>query len=214
MASARVSVAQAACNSLADWLRQQMDPGVVISPIWVETSGQLPQKMISIVKVGKRSGLDVLPARYSETTVQVSPTVAQVAMTWGSYTQPVQLDVWAKYDADRDDMIAQLDEVLTGGADKTGAYPAGATDDPVRDGLLLPMRALDGFGGNVDFWFDEVEIYDSAESAARSEYRATYFGEARGVLTILKNVPVITRVSLGMTDANGQLLTTDTDVGD
>ena len=196
-----VSVGQAAANALANWLRSQLSPDVTVIERWPEASvdlfapaapGDAPQRaVVSILAAGKRQRLDVvIPPSLSDSVVALggTPAMLQVTQPIGAFTQPLQLDVWAKFDVDRDDVIAQLDAALTTGAVATGAS---ASDDPVRDGVLLPLLAADGYAGNIECWLDEPDVSDDPEAIQRDEYRATYFGEARGLFSRTVTVPAL-----------------------
>ena len=181
-----VSIGQAACNALAAWLRTALTSDVIVFERWPEASedlfstGSTPARaVVTIVRVGARTRLSVVSLPTIDAISAIVAGQFTVTFRVGAFIQPVQLDVWAKTDDDRDDIIAQLDVALTAGVNATiPSAPAG--DDPVRDGVLVAMNPSDGFAGNIDFFLDEPAITDSPESVARSEYRATYFGEARG----------------------------------
>jgi len=178
----RVSAPQAACNALAAWLSRTMTPDITVIPRWPEPSVKLPPKAISIVRVGRKSRIDAAGIWQTSRT-NVSATKAQVNFMVGAIEQPVQLDVWASVDLYRDDMLAQLDDVLYAGVNQTLGKPG----NPVRDGLLLKLG--DGFDGWVDFWFDDVDMYDSPDSVQRSEFRATLNGTARMAYGVSATTP-------------------------
>lgn len=90
-------------------------------------------------------------------------------------TLPLQLDVWATYDAVRDDAMARLDVRLNG--DGLGVAGGG----PVS-GLLLPLG--DGISGYVDTWWDGPSRNDTPDAVQSSEFRSTYKGTASFNLTV------------------------------
>ncbi len=103
--------------------------------------------------------------------------------------QPVQLDVWAKYAATRDDVMARLESELN--SDATALQlDCGA---PARNGILIDVA--DGWEGAVaDILFDAPEREDSAMSKATGTYRATYSGRADFALTVKQFAPRLSRV--------------------
>jgi hypothetical protein len=191
----RVSVGQAAANALTTWIQAQVSSDISCFPHWPEPS-QLPPKAISVVPAGKRRRLDVTTNPIVDSRVNVDPNTAQVEFRVGSYIQPVQLDVWTTDQSDRDDIIDQLDEALTAGMALT--LGGAVTDDPVRDGVLLPLLASDGYSGNVDCWLDEPEVDDSPDAILRQEYRATYLGEVRGAFSVVRTVGRLVRPHLSI----------------
>ena len=190
----QVSIGQAACNALAAYLKQRFTPDVRIYDRWPEPNIKLPPKAISVIKFGKRERLDVAAVGFVDTITPINATTAVCTFRVGSYIQPVQLDAWATSDVERDDLVARLDEYLTAGQDET--LDPSLTDDPVRDGVLLPLNTDDGWSGNVDCWLDEPEINDTPESVQRSEFRAMYVGELRGAFSRAVEVPLMTSITL------------------
>lgn len=199
-----VSIGQAGCNALAAWLKVALTTDIFVSDQWPDPDITLQQRTISIIQVGQRQRLDVIGGVGdidSSQTANESAVFARYAFRIGSYMQPAQLDIWATNTIDRDDAIAQLDRALnTGAADTIG--PA-VTDDPVRDGVLVPLLITDGYAGNVDCWFDEPVIDDTPAAIQRGEYRATYVGQIRGAFSRLIGAPRLVQANLGLADANG-----------
>lgn len=180
----QVSIGQACANALASYLRSALTPDVVVYDRWPEpsvpmfaspTPGGAPARAaVSVVKIGKRVRSDAWGIWLGSQT-PIGTTQADVTFLYGGIEQPMQIDIWAKTDDDRDDLIAQFDNVLYAGLPTT---VPGATGDPVRDGILVALG--DGFSGYyADYWFDSAEIGDSPDSTQIAQYRATYFGEAR-----------------------------------
>jgi len=107
---------------------------------------------------------------------------------------PLQLDVWAQYEAQRDDLMARLDAVLN--ADATPDLLDGG--DPARNGLLLQLA--DGHDGVVaDVLFDSPDLEDADAEAKRQEWRATYRGLAEFGLFIKAQSPRLARVKFQST---------------
>lgn len=201
----RVSTGQAAANALAEYLHGVLGPDVVVKSRWPSSGKRLPLKAVTIVPVGRRQRVDV----QQDTRVLVQedlqtppggaaqPT-AQISVRIGSYVQPMQLDVWCQTYTDRDDLIDRLDDALTQGEEATlisteTGLPL-VTSDPWRDGILLQLLPADGYTGIAELLFDEPEVSDDAESIQRSEFRATYIGEARGDFARTRIVPRMTEI--------------------
>jgi hypothetical protein len=183
-----VSVAQAAANALANYLDQSLSDDVTVQARWAEPDVQLPPKVVAVLKVGSRRRLDVVGQAEEARELLPDGKTIRVTRAIGSYEQPLELHVWANNDVDREDMIAQLDQALNAGIPQT----LGLNGDPWRDGLLLALLEADRFVGNVEFWFDEPEYFDSAEAVQRREYRAIFVGEARGMFSVIEDVPLLT----------------------
>jgi hypothetical protein len=88
---------------------------------------------------------------------------------------PLQLDVWATYNAVRDDAMARLDVRLNGD-------PMGVAEGPGAPGLLLSLG--DGFSAFADTWWDQPGRNDTADAVQTSEFRSTYKGTASFNLTV------------------------------
>jgi hypothetical protein len=198
--AARASIGQAAANALAAWLQTQLDSDIVIAPRWPDPGKPLPAKAVTVIRVGTPSRVDV-SCLALVSRVNISPTVVRSTWQFGSMTQALQLDLWATNDFDRDDMLAQLSDALTAGIEQTlcvGVDPntVGITGDPVRDGVLVPFLAADGYPGNADFCFDTPMVDDDPQSIQRKEYRATYHGEAQFAYVVTRDTPRILAATL------------------
>lgn len=187
----QVSLVQAAANALKLWLETALSPDITVFEKWPDPNTELPPKAVSILKIGKRLRMPAWQIDVAKVQPIGNGPAAQVTYQLGGIEQPMQIDVWATSDAERDDILAQLDTVLYAGIDQTLGLPG----DPIRDGLLLPL--LDGYeGNNCDYWFDEPEIDDTPGAVQRSEFRAIFFGEARMSLIVTPNelTPIIQQV--------------------
>lgn len=191
---ARVSIGQAAANALAAWLREALASDIVVNARWPQPDVELPRKAVTVLKVGVPTREDVSCLSVGKRT-NVDATHDRTAFQFGGLTQALQLDVWATNDFDRDDIIAQLDEALCAGIGKTLGLPG----DPVRDGVLVPFLAADGFDGNVDCCFEAAEIDDDPTSKQRKEFRALYRGEAQFALSSTVTTPRMKSLTLKQT---------------
>lgn len=187
MTALRVSTGQAGAEALKAYLQGQLTSDITVMSKWPDANTRKPRRIVTVIPVGRRQRLDVSQDQAILARTNLSSTQAQITVRVGAYIQPVQLDVWDYTYAGRDDLIDQLDDALTQGWAVT--MPAQvATDDPVRDGITIPLVTAP-YVGNVDIWLDEPEIDDSPDAVQRSEYRATYFGEMRGDFMRVRTVP-------------------------
>lgn len=99
-------------------------------------------------------------------------------------TQPMQLDVWARTDFARDDILARLDEALrTGDAALSGIF----NPDPFGNTVLLALgNGWEEFGTNADFYFEEPDTDDYPDAIGNARYRATFRGNAYFNLALKK----------------------------
>lgn len=207
-----ISIGQAAASALATYLGAALTDDIGVVDRWPEFGPRLFQAtspgepdfraVVSVLHVGRRERLSVVMGpRLGDVTPMPG---GQVQITWqiGSYVQPLQIDVWAKTDDDRDDVVRQLDELLNAGSN---AIPGAPRTDPVADGLALQLDPASGYVGIADYYLDEPENNEDPEAVIRSEYRASYFGEARGPFTRTVIVPAIKAAHLQSYLAAGTL---------
>lgn len=203
----RVSSGQAAANALGDFLRTQLLPSVEVRTKWI-SARMSPKNVVTIVPIGKRAREDVVGPGTNVSSVALTVAGAQnptqrIVTRLGYYMQPIQLDVWCSSYDERDELVDMLDDALTQGINVTcaqylqanGGYEEFGAFDPIRDGILLPLREQDGYTGFVDVLLDEPETTDTPDSMARSEYRATYYGNAQGEYARTRIVPRVTTLT-------------------
>jgi hypothetical protein len=196
----RVSIQQAACNSLAGYLEQILTD-VVVEPRWPAPDKKKVPKAITIVTAGSRRDLPI-PIRYLQ-PVSVPGANDDVTAIWqvAACTQPLQLDIWTESDVERDDIIARLDECLNAGESAlTDVY----NPDPVGHGVLLALG--DGWTtSSADFYFEAPDLEDLSDSVGRASYRATYRGDANFMLALTKTTAsqklINFKIALSATDA-------------
>jgi|GEM_PF-2299977 hypothetical protein len=197
MAIQRVSIGKACANALARWLKTSLTEDVRVFDHW-PASSRLKGRAVTVVRVSTREKDDSFGFYQQSGRTNLSPKSASIAFKFGDITQPLQLDAWADSEDGRDDLIAQLDDVLWAGVPQTMNTPNGPqtfTGNPFRDGLLLQLE--DGFEGNtVDIVFDDVHIHDDAESIERREYRATWTGPAVASYAVTRTVPRMVQAEL------------------
>jgi hypothetical protein len=191
----RVSIGQAACNTLCDFLAGRLRDVTVYSR-WPEPNVQLPPKAVSIIQAGDRQRLDVIMAPTVVASEPYDTDRVKYTLRSGSYMQPVQLDVWTSTEVDRDDLISELDALLN--ASLSDSLGIGPPEDLGRDGLLLALRVEDGYQDFVEFWFDEVSLEDLAAATMTADFRATYTGTARGSFLTTVVAPPLTSPTFNM----------------
>lgn len=183
----RVSIPQAVHNALATYLSNVLLGGVTVTPRWPSATTASAEKVISVLRTGDVEYI-------SSTVTPVSSTVTgpnTVQTVWAAFqcTMPMQLDVWARSEPARDDLIAQLGDALN-----AGTSVISATADPVAEGVVLNLG--DGYDGTAEYLLRTPRPMNVGEQVQRSEYRATSRGEARFVLTMRTTSPRILQLSL------------------
>ncbi len=179
-----VSIQQAASNTFAAWLATKMT-GVVVSSRWPAPDRPMPAKAITVVTAGARRDIPFGPNILS----QVNNGINQTDVVWqvAACTQPLQLDVWAHSDFERDDMLAHLDTFLRYG---DGSLSGVTNADPVGPSVLLRLNdGWEDFDTIANFYFSDPDTDDTNDSVGREIYRATYRGEADFMLAIQKTSP-------------------------
>jgi hypothetical protein len=173
----KVTVEQAVVNALAKWLVRCLGSGVTVSAQWPEPTKRLPPKAVTILRAGPPDEEPLDPIVVAR--VDTGPHASLFTWRMRALRQPLQLDVWARHHAARDELLAELDEALN--APMSASIGAKNTD-PVRHGVVVQLG--DGWTGTADCFFDRPEVSDTPDAAARSEYRATLRGWADVDLTI------------------------------
>jgi len=194
MVAQRVSIEQAMTNALVGYLTTAL-PDIKCRSRWPDPSKNLPEKAITVVPIGRRQDDDVTGSFIRQIAVEElsPPDPKRKIYTYArsACTQPVQLDIWAVTDIDRDDIVSRVDDALSANLVTT---ISAANDDPVRDGPLLALG--DGFSGFSDFTFDGPMKNDTPDSASRAEFRATYTGTAAAHLTKKIALPILSKFKL------------------
>jgi hypothetical protein len=196
-----VSIEQAGVNALRTYLAAQL-PDVIVSDEWPNPDEALPEKAITILKIGAREETRAEPRVVKSEPLMVGDPPAEDPVlrvyTWRVklIKQTIQLDIWSQYEVVRDDISARLDEALSQGPAVT-IDPTNINLDDFRDGILLALG--DGHPGFADYMFDGDDCVDEAGAAQRSEFRATRLGYISAPLTIQKTQPKIAHVGLSVT---------------
>jgi hypothetical protein len=188
----KVSVSRAAVQALGAWLTQSLE-GVTVRDKWPPAGVPLKGRVVTIVAVGNRERGDSYGTVEIASRTNISATQCRIRFRQGEVSQPLQLDVWAGSDVDRDDVIAQLDQVLHAGRSETlniknSVQTVGS--DPWSDELTLAFDPTGPYDGDYcTFLFDDVAIDDTPESIQRAEYRATFLGSSKMPFSTFKVVP-------------------------
>lgn len=169
----RVSLEQASMNALTAFLTPLM-PDVKIWSRWPEPNIKLPPKVITCVFAGEQNYVPLDPVLRDDDTEIVNATTVSATWSLGYLEQPIQLDLWATFDVQLDDMIARLDEILRSGASSLSVVGG----DPFETDLLLEL-AGEWAGTTVDVYISQIRRVMDAEARKRNEYRAF----ARGIMT-------------------------------
>lgn len=208
-----VTIQTAASNALAAWLTTQM-PDCTVTQRWPSPDRPLPSKAITVLTAGTRKDTDVEVNLISQIdSVTDNTTVARWQIK--ACEQAVQIDVWAKTDAEREDILARLDDVLNYG--EAALDPV--TDiysDPARSGLVL--NVADGWPSTIaDFSFEGPNTPDDSDSVKRAEFRATIMGNIYVMLTVtrqsVRQVKLVLEQRLNNVDHDLMTLTPTTEVG-
>jgi len=174
----RVSIQQAAQNAIAKYL-QGVLVDCIVDPQWPVPDKRLQDRLVTVIPGGARQDepLDIKELSRTNVSDQVARSVYRVAACY----QPLQLDVWCTSQVSRDDILAQLDDVLFSGAIPLGAY----NPDPVAHGNLVTLE--DGWEETIaDFSFENPDLDDDTEPVLRDEFRATFRGGAYFMLTVTR----------------------------
>jgi hypothetical protein len=96
--------------------------------------------------------------------------------TWmlGARVCPVQLDIWARYEAAREDVIARFEAAIRIGTDETQSASLFEEDAPV--GLSTAVRLGDNWTSGDNRAVFDFEAPTREGDAQTNEWRATYFG--------------------------------------
>ena|ERR1700690_1371256 len=163
----------AASNSLCAYLSTVM-PDVVFESTWPDPEKSLPVKAITLIPAGPRNLVFMQsPQLISFTELfPPDPILKLYRYRIAECEQPFQMDVWSQFAADRDDMVARLDQYINVGFSE---LPGLTGVDPADQNISLAMA--DGWeGSNAYFTFDTVSYDDTPDQVTRREYRATYKG--------------------------------------
>jgi hypothetical protein len=116
--------------------------------------------------------------------------------------QPAQLDVWARSDVARNDLMAQLSDLLHASPKDSAGF---TSDDPVGEILFVPLA--DGWPGYAAAEFDKPSWSDTSDSTQTRTYRATYRGAIRTWRLVKSQSPRLTRAQLQATTGIANLAT-------
>lgn len=186
----QVSAQQAACNALAAYLSAHL-PGVKCRARWPEANAPLEARAVTVIIAGVREDVPCGHVVVSQTNL----TASTASYTWKvlQCRLPLQLDVWATNDVERDDLAASVDVLMNRG---TSQLTGVTNQDPFGEGTALNLLTADGYTGIADFIFDSSRPMDVPDAVQRAEYRATARGDARFVLVQTQTSPRLVAISL------------------
>ena len=189
----QTSVSRAAAQALGKWLTQSLTGEIKVHDKWPAVGVQLKGRVVTIVPVGNRERGDSYGTVEIVSRTNISATQCQIVFQQGELSQPLQLDVWADSDVGRDDVLAQLDQVLHAGRAQTLNIQNSVQSvysDPFSDELVLAFDPTGPFNGAYcSFLFDDVAIDDTPDSIQRAEYRATLLGSSKMPYMYIRTVP-------------------------
>ena len=182
-----IPIQKAACNVLGRFLAAHVRD-LQVSYEWPEADQDLPPMGLTILQVGepKDEQIQINASNYVKVDARTG------LYTWEILARYVdlQLDVWAQYEAERSGIVAELDEVMHLGE----LYTLGE-GDPVRDGLLLPLKfGIDGFRGTIDYTFSGASFPQDPGKVRAAEWRATFNGTAGMILSVQATSPRIAKI--------------------
>jgi hypothetical protein len=191
-----VSVEQAAANALGAWLKVALGADVVVDTRWPDPGKKLAPRAVTILLAGppEEELLDPVVVSRADT----GPKTALFTWRMRALRQPLQLDVWAQSDLERDDLKQRLRSALNAGMGRTiGARNA----MPFRHGVVVALS--DGWTGFADCLFDRPLAIDTPDAVKRCEYRLTYRGYAEVDVTETGESPriVVLHVAQRIRDA-------------
>lgn len=198
----KTSIEQAAITALQVFLQEQFDNDTSFKELdgvdrvwvrdeWPPAGDNLKAICISILAAGTRQDSHLT----EEVVKQKNLPNNQGEFTWSikAITQPLQLDIWALYDAHRKMVVDALDRYLNMGPLFT--LGAGAI---TRDGPLLRMDPTSGHEGTADFTFDGPRPIDGEASAAEYQFRSLVSGQVDCELTFTATTARLARLKLAM----------------
>jgi hypothetical protein len=185
----RCSVEMAALYALAFYLEAEFDKlydrnvsseRVVVNAGWPASGSNLPERSVSVVMAGTRQETHLTEEVVSKTDI---PGGNLAVFEWSvkAITQPIQLDIWARHPAVRNQLCDDLDTILHRGP----AYTIGVGGAPVRDGVLVRLPEVSGHAGIVDYTtLNGPRPIEDSNAVQSNESRALISAELDVILTV------------------------------
>jgi hypothetical protein len=185
----RCSVEMAAVYALAFYLEREFDKlydrslpqeRVVVNAGWPASGATLPDRAVSVVMAGARQEAHLTEEVVKRTDI---PNTNQAVFEWSmkAITQPIQLDIWAKYPAARNLICDDLDTILHRGP----AYTLGVGGIHLRDGVLVRLPDVSGHTGIVDYTtLNGPRAIDDSDAVQSNEARSLISAELDVILTV------------------------------
>ena len=171
-----VTIQQAANNALAAHLSTNL-PDVRIEEHWPDPSNRLILPTITILHAGPRQDLAI---DMRDLAYRVVGNTVNFKTQLSACHQPLQLDIWASDQVQRDNIIARLDFVLNMDT-INGGYMHGLN--------LAPLDADNWSDTFFDFYFESPELDDTPFDAFVEEWRCRYRGHAWMMLAVDRTAP-------------------------
>lgn len=137
---------------------------------WPEATVPL-RRAVSVLLVGKPIDELTDPVLLDSTPVVGSDVLRDFLYRMGTVRQNIQINVWAVYDVDRDDIIQRLDDALNASDQLTIGDARAAL---MRVGLTLELG--DGWTGRAEYLFDGADRDQTADKSQQAEMTAIYSG--------------------------------------
>ncbi len=180
----QVTVEVAAMRALKAFLQAQFNADafwtskpVEVNDSWPMLEQDLPPRAVSIIKAGARQDERHFPM--IDGSVVVDANTKDWIWNVAACDQPIQIDIWATSEVDRNSLERSLDEYLHRGPKYSLGIPNG---DPIRDGVLVALG--DGFTGTADCQFDGIAAVPTPEQIRRTEWRSMTRGMISVQLTV------------------------------
>lgn len=186
-------------DGLAAFLRTQLAtafPTLIVNAFWPAPGQQLGDYTIAITAPGTPE------VEYHAPLIEsVTPGIAPAGTATYSFANVsvgMQLDVFTKTEATRDDLVEAVDRAINVPAVKslnvTTLFPMLEGDG----GLVIVIPEL--LGMTFDFNFDATAtLYDDSDSVQQGEWRATWTGTADGYLATREQVVLLQSIGIPIT---------------
>lgn len=190
-----VTVQQAALNALKAYLvtltaSGGLLEGITIEDRWPEPDQPLAGKTVTLLLAGEREDMRLDEDVIDQTVVSGEPNNMDYRWEVKACRQPLQVDVWANTEVDRDDILARWDEVSHHGP----LFTLGS-GNPVADGLLVALdKPTDGHPGHADFLFEGPQVIDNPDAHRQQEYRARIRGHVNVNLSVVAKSAKLARL--------------------
>lgn len=200
-------------DALAKYLQDQFEatgawPKLEISSMWPAPGSDFPAQAITVVAPSQGVTLEYHQPVVRRVTPDASGPKGKVLFSYGIVEMQLQLDVWAGFEAMRDDLAGELPAMLNRAPQDTlGGFRPG--EYQLRGvGLMLPIAS--SFNEPANIQFDPiVTVTDTPTANMNGQWRGTLQGRARMYLLDERHVVLMKTIvfSLGLNGATPELVT-------